>query len=264
MRKYFLSLFLLTLAFGGCASRMARPWLAQNVLGDQGAIVLWTKLDDQGELKGRYACTLIMASHIGHEIRLPIKAGQSRHIIVADPGTYNYKGLECGMFTDFGLEVAPRFAVVSGHFSWVGHLDLTLTDRKNLKWGFTSDDDNRTKLDYLALPTEVRAGLITGYSATKMSESFFANPKENIRVEAHNLARPLVPELIKFEGCFEAEEAINPLKIGNLTFSKSGRGAFQRSGAHSYSASLVKCLEEGLNSLSAGYFKADTTLSITY
>ncbi len=264
MRKYLLSLTLLTLTLSGCASRMARPWLAQNILGDQGALVLWTKLDDQGELRGRYACTLIMSSQVGNEIRLPIKAGEGRHIIVADPGTYSYKGLECGMFTDFGLEVAPRFAVVAGHFSWVGHLDLTLSDRKNLKWGFTSDDSNKTKLDYMALPTEVRASLITGYSATKMTDAFFENPKDNIRVEAHNLARPLDPNLVTFEGCFDAEEEINPLKIGNLTFSKEGRAPFRKGGAHSYTPNLVKCLEEGLNSLGAGYFNEDTKISITY
>ncbi len=265
MRKYFLSLFLLTLTLSGCASRMARPWLAQNVLpSDQGAFILWTKLEDQGELKGQYACTLILGTPSGNEMRLPVKAGESRHIIVADPGTYSYKALECGLFTDFGLEVAPRFAVVPEHFSWVGHLELTLTDRKNLRWGFDSDDSNRTKLDYLALPTEVRARLITGYSATKMSEAFFSDPKENIRVEAHNLARPLDPDLIKFEGCFETEEAINPLRIGNLTFTKTGQGPFQKKGAHSYSPSLVKCIEEGLSSLSSSYFKSDTSFSVTY
>lgn len=264
IRKYFLSLILLTFTLGGCASRMAKPWLAQNLLGDQGAMVLWTKLDDQGELKGRYSCTLILASQAGQEVRLPVKAGESRHIIVADPGTYSYRALECGMFTDFGLEVAPRFAIVPGHFSWVGHLDLTLNDRKNLKWGFTSDDTNKTKLDYLALPTEVRAGLMTGYSATKMTAEFFENPKDNIRVEAHNLGKPLDPNVVTFQGCFDTEEDINPLKIGNLTFSKNGYGAFEKSGAHTYTAVLVKCIEEGLASLDKSYFTSDSKISITY
>jgi len=256
------SLFTLTLS--GCGSRAVRPWLAQNNLGDDGAMVLWTKLDDQGELKGRYSCTLIMGSHLGHELRLPLKAGMSRHILVASPGTYSFKALECGMFTDFGLEVAPRFAIVAGHFSWIGHLELSLTDRKNLKWSMVNPEAQQSKLDYLALPEEVRRELITGYSATMMNADFFKEQNDNIKAESHNLSRTLDPKVITFEGCFKAEEEINPLKLGTITFTKQGMGPFEKSGAHGYTPTLVRCLEDGLKSLGNSYFNEKSSLTVSY
>lgn len=257
-------LLIILFFFSSCATRTLTPWLAQRPLGNQGGILLWTKLDDQGELKGKYSCTIILSDHRGYERRLNIKPGVSRHLLVADVGTYGFKGVECGLFTDFGLEMAPKFAVVAGHFSWVGELELSLSDRKNLKWGFAKPPSDEMRLEFMALPNEVRENLITGYSATKMNADFFKDVPENMKVEAHNLANPFDVELVTFKGCFEVEESINPLHLGSLVFKKRGLAPFERGGNHGYTQALVRCLQEGLNSLPNSYFTTKSELTIRY
>lgn len=265
MKKMFaLSLLTLLLVASSCATRTLTPWLAQKPLGDQGGILIWTKLDDQGELKGKYTCTLILSDGRGMERRLNIKPGENRHIVVADVGTYGFRGLECGLFSDFGLEMAPKFAVVAGHFSWVGKLELTLNDRKNLKWGYDKPTNSEAEVEFLALPEEIKNNLISGYSAVKIDGNFFKDVPENINVEARNLAAPLDPELVTFKGCFEVEESVNPLKMGSLKFSRRGLAPFEKSGNHAYTPALVKCLSDGLNSLPRSYFATNSEFVVRY
>jgi hypothetical protein len=210
------SLFLIILLLlASCAHNPLKRWNLANPDYSRGLAVLEVNVDGGGFLGAGKPCTLYFIDENGLKAWVTLTEGDNYLNFSSKPGVWRFTHVECGLFSKFDLSEQPPFVLVQGKFSFLGKLQLQVKNQKELTFSSPQLDYREYKTQYIALPEEIKARMIHGFTGRDLKAEHFGNDVvAEVKVSGKDASRSQVNEFIRFDECLKLEKTISPFFVG--------------------------------------------------